>query len=154
MTAGWQKRDCGAFRILLPDETVLRQNGRFGGTLVDRRFTLTYAAGVSIDAGIAKSGQDYRESAVEVGGRSGVLRSSEFPGQAEPYFLQLYVPRAIEAKGGRWLALEIHGWMTTPDRRWLAERVVRSVDFTPSYDVPVQPVRPRVAPPVIEIEMP
>jgi hypothetical protein len=154
VTAGWQQFDGGAFRILAPRETALRRENRLRGALVDRRFTLSYAVGSPVDTANAKAGRDYQERPVEVGGRRGVVRSAMFPDRSEPYFLQLVVPEAVQAKDGRWLSFEIHGWFTNTDRRWLAEHIVCSVDFTPPFDVPLQPVRPHVDPPTIEIDDP
>ena len=154
ITAGWQQLDGGTFRILAPRETSLRRENRFRGALLDRRFTLSYAVGNHADTAIAKAGRNYQEIPVEVSGRRGVIRTAMFPDRAEPYFLQLVVPEAVQAKNARRLALEIHGWMKTDDRRWLTEHVVRSVDFTPPFDRQVQPARPKVLPPTFDIAPP
>jgi hypothetical protein len=151
LTAGWQSRDCGSFHVLAPEETVLHRRGRFAGVLVDRRFSLSYAVGAAA-ADIGKDGLDYKEVPVEVGGRRGVLRTAEFPGTDAPYFLQLVVPDAVKVGKGPPMALEMHGWFANRERRWLGEHVVTSAGFAPVFDIPIAPVRPRVLPPVIEID--
>jgi hypothetical protein len=128
ITADWGTRDCGAFRIAAPDETAVRRTGHLSGTLNDRRFTLRYVV-TERDANPAAEGQDYREVAITVGGKPALLRTAEFPGTAEPYFLSLTVPHAVKAKNGHWQALEIHGRFANRDRRWLGTYIVRSVDF-------------------------
>jgi hypothetical protein len=83
-----------------------------------------------------------------------VLRTAEFPGHAAPYFLQLVASQGAQARDGRWLALEIHGWFANRDRRWLGDLIVRSIDFAPPYDRPVKPRAPRRVPPNISASGP
>lgn len=128
LTADWALHDCGVFRIAAPDETTLRRHDRM---LIDRRFTLHYGL-TARDTNVAAEGQDYREVAVKVGGKPALLRTSEFPGTAEPYFLSLVVPQAVKGKDGQWRALEIHGRFANRDRRWLGTYIVRSVAFAPA----------------------
>lgn len=128
LTADWATHDCGAFRIAAPDETTLRRHDRM---LIDRRFTLHYGL-TARDTNVAAEGQDYREVAVRVGGKPALLRTSEFPGTVEPYFLSLVVPQAVKGKDGQWRALEIHGRFANRDRRWLGSFIVRSVAFAPA----------------------
>jgi len=151
LSAGWQPRDCGAFRIRTPDDTVVQRNGRHRGTLIDRRFTLSYYVGLAVDDSLARSGLDGREKVVDVAGRAAVKRTAEFPGRVEPYFLSLTVPQAVRARDGRWRALEIHGWFATTERRWLAEQVAFSIDFGKPFDRPLQPVKPYVPLPTITV---
>jgi len=153
ITAGWLARDCGAFHLLAPAETRVVRHG-ISGVLIDRRFTLTYSLGAPGAANIARSWFDHQQHSVAVGGRPAFMHTAEIAGVDEPYFLQLIVPKALKRHDGRWLTLEIHGWFANRDRRWLAQFIVTSIDFTPPFDNPVAPVRPRVLPPVIEIDHP
>jgi len=151
----WPQFDAGAFRVRAPKGTLLNRTNAYHGVIIDPRFALTYDLDDRApNADFAKSGRYFREEEVTVGGRAAVIRTAEFPGRSEPFFVQLIVPRAVQAKDGRWLALEIHGWATTPDRSWLAGLVVRSVDFAPVYDKLVMPPRSHADPPIIEIDYP
>jgi hypothetical protein len=150
--AEWQQLFTGLFGIRSPSGTAVHAQSSTEGTISHRLFDLTYTVGMSGSVAPMPVGPQAREEAIIVGGRQAVLRSQWVSGRSDPFYVQLVVPQVFQDREGRWLALEIHGWMKTYERAWLAERVLKTLDFAPPYDIPIAPVRPRVLPPVIEIE--
>jgi hypothetical protein len=151
----WQTLHADRFHLRAPAGAVLHRQSSTTGSVEDYRYTLTYTlAPAGDDGAFAKTGADYREETLDVGGKPALLRSAYFKGRAEPMFLQLIVPRAVHTKDGRWLTLEIHGFQRTYERFWLAGRVLRTIDFSPPFDVPVSPPALRYPIPAIEVESP
>jgi hypothetical protein len=154
-TEHWQTHYADRFHLRAPDGAVLHRESSASGSIEDYRYTLTYALVPADDGGaFAQTGSDYREESLDVGGKPALLRSAHFKGCADPLFLQLIVPRAVKTKDGRWLTLEIHGYQRSFERNWLAERVLRTIDFAPPYDVLLSPSVPRIVMPMIEVETP
>lgn len=154
-SAYWQTLYGGRFHLRTPPGAVLHRQSSASGTIEGHRYTLIYTLAIADDGGaFARTGTDYREESAIVGGKPALLRSAVFKDRADPLFLQLVVPRAVRTKDGRWLALEIHGFQRTSERNWLAERVLRTIDFTPPYDVPLSPPVLRLLLPTIEVETP